>query len=631
MNQSTPPEDYLVVGTAGHIDHGKTSLIHRLTGVHLDTLPEEQLRHITIALGFTDLLLPSGRTAAFVDVPGHERLVRTMVAGAAGIDAALLCVSALEGVMPQTREHLAILELMGVRDMVVALTFADMVDDELLLLAQEDVLDTLAAAGLEDTPIIPFSSTTGQGVQDLLKVLDSLSVIPRNLDFPFRLCVDRVFSLRGHGTVITGTVRSGVLREGQEVEVQPGSHRARVRGLQVHGKSMGSTRAGLRTALNLNLAREHVNRGSELCSPGSVPVARTVDVRYHHIPGAPPIKDGGQVRLLVGTAECIARARTLTSPVLPPPGHPEGQPWAGYLELLLDEPVPCLPGDRFVLRRASPVSTLGGGTVLDPWAIPTRHRDRRAVAEILKKLHRGDSSMLLMRADVEGLSREQARQRACLPSGDPDHPCSSVVILGDRVLHAHHVQRLQKAVLEQLARFHELRPLARGAHRKELAHGILRRPGDRVMESLLERMLDSGSIATSKGRYRLASFQVELSAQQKAACQRIEDAARQAHLTPLQAARLSKAAAHPQGEDLTWYLLDRGHLVRVDTFLAHRDAANAMVALVRDLLARNGSFSLADIKQATGMTRKHLIPWLEWLDANRVTRRAGDRRLPGLG
>jgi selenocysteine-specific elongation factor len=280
---STEPSQYIVVGTAGHIDHGKTTLIEQLTGQFLDTLPEERDRGITIALGFTRLALPSGRELAFVDVPGHERLVRTMVAGASGVDAVMLCVSAVDGVMPQTAEHLAILGLLGVDQGLVALTFADMVDEELLMLAEEDVRDSLAGTPLADAPILPVSGLTGQGVPELLAALDDLEPQGRLLEAPFRLPVDRVFHRKGHGTVITGTVRSGVLRDGDDVEVVPGFPRVRVRGLQVHGSATDSTRAGLRSAMNLSLGKDEIARGHEVVTPGTVPATRVVDLEYREL------------------------------------------------------------------------------------------------------------------------------------------------------------------------------------------------------------------------------------------------------------------------------------------------------------------------------------------------------------
>jgi selenocysteine-specific elongation factor len=629
---STDPSQYIVVGTAGHIDHGKTTLIEKLTGHYLDTLPEERERGITIALGFTRLQLPSGRSLAFVDVPGHERLVRTMVSGASGVDAVMLCVSAVDGVMPQTAEHLAILGLLGVDQGLVALTFADMVDEELLMLAEDDVREALASTPLADAPILPVSGLTGQGVPELLAALDALTPQGRLLEAPFRLPVDRVFHQKGHGTVITGTVRSGVLNDGDDVEVVPGSPRVRVRGLQVHGSGTTSTRAGLRTAMNLSLGKDEIARGHEVVEPGTVPATRVVDLAYRHLAGAPVIEDGAEVRFLVGTAEVVAHARPLGVDRIPPAedewsSGPSERPWDGYLQLRLQEPVACLPGDRFVLRRASPVTTLGGGQVLDPWARPVRHRERVSSAAQLARLAGGAREVYLQRAGLRGLSRAEAAQRGCLPADDD----AWGVVLADRVLHAEVVERSSQVVLAGLAAFHEAQPLSPGARRKELIAGPLKALGDRELEALLAWMVSRGGLKRERGRYQLASFALTLDPGQAEAAARIEQAARELRLQLEPPYVFLAAAAHRDAEALIRYLQEEGRLLRVGPFLAHAEIMGELVDDVRAWLRAEASFTPTQAKERWGLTRKHLIPILEWLDAQRVTRRAGDARVAGGG
>ncbi len=626
------PTQYLVVGTAGHIDHGKTTLIEKLTGIYLDTLPEEKDRGITIALGFTNLELPSGRTLAFVDVPGHERLVRTMVAGASGVDAVMLCVSAMDGVMPQTAEHLAILDLLGVEQGLVALTFADMVDEELLMLAEDDVRDALAGTALEDAPILPVSGLTGLGVEDLMAALDALQPQGRLLEAPFRLPVDRVFSQKGHGTVITGTVRSGVLNDGDDVEVVPGNPRVRVRGLQVHGASTTHTRAGLRTAMNLSVGKDAIARGHEVVSPGSVASTRVVDIEYRHLAGAPVIEDGAEVRFLVGTAEVVAHARPLGVDRAPPKADewstgPSDQPWDGYLQLRLASEVACLPDDRFVLRRASPVTTLGGGRVLDPWARPVRHRERNSSALQLARLAAGGRDVYLERAGLKGLSRAEATQRRCLPS-DAD-PWGQV--LADRVFHADVLARLQGVVADGLEAFHDEHPLSPGARRKELIAGPLKALGDRELEALLAWLVDRGVLGRSQGRYHLAAFVLALDAEQQAAADRMLAAAKRVRLLLEPSYVLTAVAAHKDGEAILHHLIERGALVKVGPFVGHGEVMTELCDDVRAWLRAEGSFEPSQAKERWNLTRKHLIPILEWLDAQRVTRRVGGARCAGRG
>ncbi|MFT5686097.1 MAG: selenocysteine-specific elongation factor, partial [Myxococcota bacterium] len=312
--------EHLIIGTAGHIDHGKTSLIQAITGVNLDRLPEERERGITIALGFTHLALDSGRTISFIDVPGHERLVRTMISGATGMDAALLCVSAVEGVMPQTREHLAILELLGVNQGIIALTMTDLVDEEMLELAQMDVEEALEGTPLEGAPILLTSAgPEAAGIEEILIALEALTPRIQDNDSPFRLPIDRAFVRRGFGTVITGTTRSGSIADGTEVVILPEGTRARIRGIQVHGVSVNQALSGQRTAINLaGIEREDLARGMTLALPDALPPAHILDARYHHLAEVPEIPHDSRVRLLVGTSEVMAVLSVLDGEALLP-------------------------------------------------------------------------------------------------------------------------------------------------------------------------------------------------------------------------------------------------------------------------------------------------------------------------
>ncbi|MEM6927641.1 MAG: selenocysteine-specific translation elongation factor, partial [Myxococcota bacterium] len=510
---STPS---LVVGTAGHIDHGKTSLVRLLTGQDLDKLPEEKERGITIALGFAPLDLPDGRRVGLVDVPGHERLVRTMIAGATGMDAVVLCVSAVDGVMPQTREHLSILRLLGVRTGTVAITMADLVDDEMLELVTEDVADAVEGTFLEGTEPVVVSAKDGRGRDALVAAIAAFPVRERTLDGPFRLPVDRTFTRPGFGTVVTGTVWSGTLRDGDTVRILPDGGPARVRGIEVHGEKVDLAQAGRRTALNLAGLESEVSRGQLVCA-GKVPVTSMVDVRYHHLPDAPPLADGAGIVLLHGTTERHARF------VIVDPGLDEVDPGTSvWAQLRLARPLPCLAGDRFVIRRPSPVETLGGGHVVDPWAPKLRRKDRETAASQLSRLDDGDVEVWLERAGELGVATSEWSERSAEDVGD---------VLADRRIASSVLLRLQGTLIEALAAYHHDHPLSLGAHRRELRRGRLAHVPEKAFDALVLRLAEEHAVIVQGALVRIAGFAVELTPAQRASHERLVAAVRSAGLT----------------------------------------------------------------------------------------------------
>ncbi|RME24017.1 MAG: selenocysteine-specific translation elongation factor [Deltaproteobacteria bacterium] len=601
---------HFVIGTAGHIDHGKTSLVRALTGVDLDRLPEERARGITIALGFTVLDLPDGRRLSFVDVPGHERLVRTMIAGATGLDAVLLCVSAVEGVMPQTREHLDILSILGVEQGVIALTMTDLVDEEMVELATMDVEDAVRGTFLEGAPIIATASPPGgtpRGLEPLRAALAALDPAERSSAGPFRLPIDRAFVRRGFGTVVTGTVRSGVVHDGEEVEVQPAGLRARVRGIQVHGDSVDHSRAGQRTALNLaGIERDDLARGQVVLRPGTIPLASIIDASYRHLAGAPHLDHDARVRLLVGTAEVMAVCSVLDSDDGLVPGRDH------LVQLRTDSPIVVLPGDRFVLRRESPVETLGGGRVLDPWAPRARQRDHaRAAAELARVLD-GDRSVLLLRAGQRGL-----------PPVEVDlHEITDGISLGDRVVHPEVFARLLDALVAAVDAWHAERPLTPGAPRRDLRRGPLRHLGDRAFDELVARAAALQRIELDGPIIRAPGFRVRPDPDQQALLDRL--------LATVDAAGLDGTPVAPlmaEDPDAFMFLVGEGLVDRVADRAVTGAHLEKLVHRVRSHLATHGSLSTADFKELTGLSRRMAIPLLEWLDARRVTLRQGDVRV----
>ena len=610
----------LVVGTAGHIDHGKTSLVRTLTGIDLDRLPEERNRGITIALGATPLDLDDGRRVGLIDVPGHERLVRTMIAGATGIDAAILCVSAVDGTMPQTREHLAILELLGVQQGVIALTMADLVDEDLLELATDDVRDAVAGTFLEEASIVPFSAIDERGKDRLLTIIAGFVDPLRSQDGPFRMPVDRVFSRPGFGTVATGTVWSGQLEDGETVTLLPEATTARVRGIEVHGQKTNVAAAGRRTALNLaGLNSEDVSRGTTVVR-GAVPSASMVDVRYTHLEGSPPLPDGSAVNVLLGTAERLAR---LYLAQVAPDEHagaelqPGGVYWA---QLRLEQPVPCLPGDRFIVRRPSPQVTMGGGEVLDPWAPRLRRRDRERAAQELARLASGESVVWLERAGEVGLTVQELSERTTESVGER---------LADRVFARRAVVRLKGALLEALAAYHHEYPLSLGAHRRELRRARLAHLPERVFDALVDQLATESSLHVEGALVRISGFEVELTEAQTRLQTKLTSEIRVAGLGGKSTKEL--VASHGDEVPAILRLLESAGEIREVANVgwlapSHLDS---MASQVRSWFQEHQELSPPDFKELTGLTRKAAIPLLEWLDGQRITQRSGNARVAG--
>ena len=597
-----------MVGTAGHIDHGKTSLVRALTGVDLDRHPEEKARGITISLGFTRLGLPSGAELSFVDVPGHERLVRTMIAGASGLHAVLFCVSAVEGVMPQTREHLAILEILGVSQGVVALTMCDLVDEEMLELATLDVEETIEGTFLEGAPILATSAgPQPSGLDELIAALDALQPQTTVRPGPFRLPVDRAFVQRGFGTVVTGTARAGTLSDGDEVEILPLGLRARVRGIQVHGEESGQAAPGRRTALNLaGVERDDLARGMVVVARASVAPASILDVRLDTLPSAPPLPQDSRVRLLLDTAEVMAVITVLDRPTL--------EPGASQLvQLRTESPIVALEGDRIVVRRQSPVETLGGGVVLDPQAPRVRQRHAARAAEELTALEGGERAVLLRRAGEGGLSDKDAERRGVLGVGRR---------LGDRWLDPARVAKWEDLLIARLGDWHAAHNLAPGAPKRELHRAELPRMAERAFDQLLGELAAAGRIVLEGPRMRLPDFTVQPTPEQTRTLAQISGRVRSLGFEGPRTAELLRAHA----PEVT-HLVDAGVLVRVADKLLHRDRLDEVAAKVQGWLSRHPSMSAPEFKELCGLSRKHAIPLLEWLDASEITRREGDLRV----
>ena len=488
----------LIVGTAGHIDHGKSALVRALTGIDPDRLPEEKRRGITIDLGFADLELDDLRLG-FVDVPGHERFIRNMLAGAHGIDLLALVIAADEGVMPQTREHFDICRLLGVRNGLVVITKKDLVDDEMLALVEDEARGLVAGSFLENAPIVAVSARTGAGLDDLKSRLSELGkqVPPRSLDFTMRLPIDRAFSMKGFGSVVTGTLISGKITEGDELELLPSKVNVRVRGLQVHNKSVHEAHAGQRTAVNLaGIDTAQIQRGMVLAAPARLRPAQMIDVWIDVLPGASRgVRSRSRVRFHIGAAEVLGRVRVLESSSEIAPGK------GGRAQLRLEAPVVAVHGDRFILRSYSPAETIAGGVILDPFAPKHRAREMGASLQLLELLMRDERT-----AKFTGFVKASGNHGLkfadlAAATGWTDEVLTkvaaevlaegSVIDAGGIYLARESLDRLSEAVVVELERHHKREPLARGMLRETLREKVF-------AHSMPE--LFAGVIATTRRR-----------------------------------------------------------------------------------------------------------------------------------
>jgi selenocysteine-specific elongation factor len=603
-----------VIGTAGHVDHGKSTLVRRLTGIDPDRFAEEKRRGLTIDLGFAWLPLPSEREVGVIDVPGHERFVRNMLAGAGGVTVCLFVVAANEGWMPQSAEHLAILDVLGVSSGVVALTKADTVDEETLALAAAEAEERLGGTTLAGIPVVPCSATTGRGLDELVAALDdAVSATPPPPDTASaRLWVDRVFTIAGAGTVVTGTLMRGSLAAGDEVEIAPEGRRARIRTIQSHKKELSTVAPGNRVALNLaGLARQGAERGDAVVRPGSWRATQLVDVSLRVLPQAVTgsdvaLTEKGAHLLYAGSAETPVRLKLLGTTKVQPGER-------AFAQLRLASPLPLARGDRFVIRDAGRVLTLGGGTILDPLPGDARRSDV-ARLRLLEELAAGDDAaalVSLVRA-AGGLDVEEAAFRSGARSAD------GVVRLGSWVVTEERRAEIAESVLLALHSHHRDRPLERGMPREVLKQSALL-PSD-VFDALLDGI---EGVAQEGALVRETSHSVAFAPAQEEARRKVLDEIESAGFTPPLAKELRADRA------LLRALLDNGDLVAVGDFYLTRTQAESARRQVSTALEGSEGLTVAQIRDLLGTTRKYAVPMCEWLDAEGVTRRRGDLRVPG--
>ena len=628
----------IILGTAGHIDHGKTTLVKALTGVDTDRLKEEKERGITIELGFARLELPGGQSIGVVDVPGHEKFVKNMVAGASGMDLVAMVIAADEGPMPQTREHLEICQLLGVKMGLVVLTKADMVDEEWLELVTEDVKEFVAGTFLEGAPVVAVSAVTGQGLDRLLAVLDDLvSKVPeRPPAGPYRLCIDRVFTKKGFGTVVTGTSISGTVSVGSDVLVYPKGLEAKIRGIQVHGADAESAKPGMRTALNLQgIEKSDLERGDVVATPGSLLPSYLLDLKYLHLSSnEKPLKYRAPVRLHVGTAEVIGRVLMA--------GDEMEAGAQGYIQLKLDAPVAVLPGDHYVLRSYSPVRTIGGGVVLNP--VPRkRKRTRPDLWDEVKVLDRGSEEEVVLyhlrQVGVRGLAEAELAARTGIYGKALDKLLGRLLggkkvvkVEGETrlLLHGGVYQELKDRICEIVGEYHRQQPMMHGLSREELRSRIFRQQKEgRLFQRLLNDLEREGLLVQEKEIVRLPDHRVRLGDEDKKARKAIAEAFKEAgFLPPSRADAVSRAGGGKAAEEIFDLMVREGELVRIkEGIYYHRDTMERLISMVTDFIRKNGEISVPQFRElAGGLSRKYMIPLLEYLDNQHITLRVGDVR-----
>lgn len=636
-----------VIGTAGHVDHGKSTLVEALSGTHPDRLKEEREREMTIDLGFAWLTLPNGEPISIVDVPGHEDFIKNMLAGVGGIDAALLIVAADEGVMPQTREHLAILDLLRVERGVVALTKIDMVDDaEWLELVQQDVAETLLPTSLANAPIVPVSARKKQGLKDLLTALERvLAETPprRDLARP-RLPIDRVFTIQGFGTVVTGTLIDGRLRVGDEVEILPDGLKARIRGLQTNKQKVESAVPGSRVAVNLaGITLEDIERGDVLTRPGLFKPTQMIDVQIEMTADAPrALRHNTALDFFTGASEMPCHVRLLGTQTLEP-----GQ--TGWGQLVLDRPAVVAKHDRFILRQPSPSLTIGGGTIIDPHPARRHRRFRPETVQRLETLAHGAPEEIMLAA-IQRAEPVEARQiirgsslgdgattalTALLRQGEvlalgaanPDALISNLQASNHLLVSAGGWSELLDRLTDAVAEYHRVYPLRAMMPREEARSRI--GPGGKplaakVFNLLVDYAMVAGRLVAAEAGVRLASHSVRYTPQQQTLVDRLMAQFVAQPYTPPSMAE----AAGQVGHDLLASLVEQGRLTKVSEDVAFAtETYQGMVQRVVDHLNQHSKITVAEVRDLFGASRKYALALMEHLDQKGVTRRVGDERV----
>lgn len=630
---------HFVLGTAGHVDHGKTALIKALTGTDTDRLKEEKERGITIELGFASLQLPSGQTLGIVDVPGHEKFIKHMVSGAAGIDLVMMIIAADEGIMPQTKEHLNICSLLGIRSGLIALTKIDMVENDWLELVKNEIREFLKGTFLEGSPVIPVSALKQKGINELTAALDTaVNNIPEKNDCGiFRLPVDRVFTMKGFGTVVTGTLISASISVGEDVLILPEEISARIRGIQVHNQATQEATAGQRTAINLQgIEKDSLQRGDVLVRPGTVIPTSRLDVFIEYLKNnAKSLKNRTLARLHTGTSEIIARVILMEKDELAPGEN-------GFAQLILEKKDVVVSADRFVLRSYSPITTIGGGLIIDP--LPPKHkRFNKKVIEELNTLLNGTLpkkiEVILERAGFAGTNLRHLVFRLGTNAKNIKEALQSILsqksaLITDKeetnIIAMSFYEKLAKNAAEIISQYQKNNPLREGIAKEELKTSLGRDISPKLFFMLLQNLIANKTIEVDKETVRLFGHKVTLEDDLNTVRQEILKIYNDAGLTPpsLKDVISSFQDKKAEAQNIIKLMLKESSLIKINEELIFtRDALDNLRKNYKALLVKDGKATPVSFKELTGLSRKYIIPLMEYFDTNKLTVRVGDHRI----
>jgi len=630
---------YIILGTAGHVDHGKTALIKTLTGIDTDRLKEEKERGITIELGFAQFTLKNGEKIGIVDVPGHERFVKNMVAGAGGIDVVAMVIAADEGVMPQTREHLDICQLLGIKKGIVALTKIDLVDEEWSDLVREDIRDFLEGTFLEESPIIPLSAVTGAGLPEFISALEEIvSVTDERADSGFfRLPADRVFTMKGFGTVITGTLMSGKAKVGDTIQIMPGQIKAKIRGIQIHNEMAEAAVTGQRTAINLQgIDKDTIQRGNILTPPDTFEPTARMDISLKYLPGTgKKLKNRTPVRFHTGTSEIISRIILLDKNEVEPGEEV-------YAQVILESPTIATAGDRFVIRSYSPVSTIGGGEILDPIAKKYKRHFEQRLTE-LQTLKSADSlektRIIIERVGLRGISARQLSVRTGIPSNKQNKILEGMfsrkeTLLLDRddfrVVSFSIYKTLQNKILQEIKTYHERFPLREGSPKEELRTRAGKFIDSKLFNKAIRDLEHEGHIVVEQEIIRRADHSVNLKGKLGDLRENIAGIYLESKLTPPSTKEIMERFSDRKTETVNVLnvMFNEGILIKInEDIYYHKQFIDTLRKDYKEFLLKNRESTPATFRDMTGLSRKYIIPLMEYFDKTKLTIRVGDHRV----